>query len=157
MTLSFRLAYLSMESYVWLNSCSLQNIKNGDSLLSENRVVFYFRNEMYYLRWRRSSVKRHLKRLLNRKIYQFFLVYVWSIGYKKKANINQKSCSFHIVFIKNKLNFFLIKFKHSFKLQINQVVWRGGLVIMFQSMRPGVDSSHRTSFFFNLNLELRSK
>ena len=57
--LSIRLAYLSkyVDSLL-LKSCSLQNIKNGDSLLSENRVVFYFRNEMYYLRWRRSSVKR---------------------------------------------------------------------------------------------------
>ena len=56
--LSFRLAYLS--TYVdslLLKSCSLQNIKNGDSLLSENRVVFYFRNEMYHLRWRRSSAR----------------------------------------------------------------------------------------------------
>ena len=29
---------------LFLKSCSLHNIKNGDSLLSENRVVFYFRN-----------------------------------------------------------------------------------------------------------------
>ena len=58
-----------------LKSCSLQNIKNGDSLLSENRVVFYFRNEMYYLRWRRSSAceARLLKRVLNRKISLFSL------------------------------------------------------------------------------------
>ena len=35
--------YLPMESYFWLNfRCSLHNIKNGDSLLSENRVVFLF-------------------------------------------------------------------------------------------------------------------
>ena len=59
--LSFRLAYVS--KYVdslFLKSCSLQNIKNGDSLLSENRVVFYFRNDdvMYYFRWRRSSARR---------------------------------------------------------------------------------------------------
>ena len=59
--LSFRLAYVS--KYVdsrFLKSCSLPNIKNGDSLLSENRVVFYFRNDdaMYYLRWRRSSARR---------------------------------------------------------------------------------------------------
>ena len=48
--------YLRMVNHFYLKSCSLQNIKKGDSLLSENRVVFYFRNEMYYLRWRRSSV-----------------------------------------------------------------------------------------------------
>ena len=45
--------YLSMENFC-LNSCSLQNIKNGDSLLSENRVVFNFRK----LRWQQSSARR---------------------------------------------------------------------------------------------------
>ena len=45
---------------LFLKSCSLQNNKNGDRLLTENRVVFYFRNDdvMYYLRWRRSSARR---------------------------------------------------------------------------------------------------
>ena len=32
--------YLSMESYFWLISCSLQNIKNGDGLCPKLNVLF---------------------------------------------------------------------------------------------------------------------
>ena len=52
-------------------------IKNGGNLLSENRVVFYFRNDdvMYYLRWRRSSARRDifLVVFINSVQYQIFL------------------------------------------------------------------------------------
>ena len=96
-------------NHFFLKSCSLQNIKTEISLLSENRVVFYFRNQMYYLRWRRSSARREYlsfpRHFISCFRWQFsisnFLVYVWSVGYKKKSNdINPKSCSFHIMFIK---------------------------------------------------------